>query len=200
MALLRLHGCIVGCPWCDTAETWAFDPANEQSTIDAALGANPRYAYADAEAIATYVRVHCPGPRWVLLTGGEPARYPLGSLVDALHRAGYKVALETSGTELGHVGAGCDWVCVSPKIDMPGGKNVLPEAVAIADEIKHVVGRQRDIEALDELLGRVKIKPDAVICLQPVSQSQKATALCIETVIARGWRLSVQVHKYIGQP
>jgi 7-carboxy-7-deazaguanine synthase len=200
MALLRLHGCVVGCPWCDTTETWAFDPANEQLTIDAALGANPHYAYADADTIAAYIGTHCPGPRWVLLTGGEPARYPLAPLVLALHRTGYKVALETSGTELGHIDAGCDWVCVSPKIDMPGGKKVLPEAVAIADEIKHVVGRHRDIEALDELLAHVRLKPGIFICLQPVSQSQKATALCIETVIARGWRLSVQVHKYIGQP
>ncbi|MHB8748173.1 MAG: 7-carboxy-7-deazaguanine synthase QueE [Aggregatilineales bacterium] len=200
MALLRLHGCAVGCPWCDTAETWAFDPLEEHATIEAALGANPRYAYADADTIAAYIHAHCPGPRWLLLTGGEPARYPLRPLVNALHGAGYKVALETSGTELGHIEAGCDWVCVSPKIDMPGGKKVLPEAVAVADEIKHVVGRPRDIEKLDELLEHVALKPNATICLQPVSQNQKATALCIETVIARGWRLSVQMHKYIGQP
>ena len=199
MALLRLHGCVVGCPWCDTAETWAFDQADEQPTIEAALGANSRYAYLDAETIADYVRAHCPGPRWVLLTGGEPARYPLKPLVDALHNTDYKVALETSGTELGHVGAGCDWVCVSPKIDMPGGKKVLPEAVTVADEIKHVVGRQSDIDKLDTLLRAVALKPDVVISLQPVSQSQKATALCVETVIARGWRLSIQVHKYIDQ-
>ena len=200
MALLRLHGCAVGCPWCDTTETWQVDPANEQASLVNILGANPKYTYATAEQIAAFVREHCPGPRWVLLTGGEPAQYPLKPLVDALHMAGYKVALETSGTELGHIGAGCDWVCVSPKIDMPGGKKVQIEAVTIADEIKHAVGRERDIEKLDELLTHVTLKPTAQICLQPISQSEKATALCLKTVIARGWRLSIQLHKYLGQP
>src|SRR5579864_6455456 len=157
MALLRLHGCSVGCPWCDTTETWAFDPVDEQSSIEAVLGANSRYCYSDAATIATYLRTHCSGPRWVLLTGGEPAQYPLKPLVDALHDVGYKVALETSGTELGLIGSGCDWVCVSPKIDMPGGKKVLSEVVAAADEIKHVVGRQHDIEKLDELLHAVTL-------------------------------------------
>jgi 7-carboxy-7-deazaguanine synthase len=200
MALLRLHGCAVGCPWCDTAETWEFDPASEQTALNDVLGANSRYTYATAEHIAAFVRRRCPGPRWVLLTGGEPAQYPLAPLVEALHQAGYKVALETSGTELGHIGAGCDWVCVSPKIDMPGGKKVRIEAIAMADEIKHAVGRERDIEKLEELLSRATLKPNVQICLQPISQSTRATELCLETVIARGWRLSVQLHKYLGQP
>jgi 7-carboxy-7-deazaguanine synthase len=46
-----------------------------------------------------------------------------------------------------------DWVCVSPKLNMPGGKVVRPEALAGADEFKHVAGRQRDIDALDVLLA-----------------------------------------------
>jgi 7-carboxy-7-deazaguanine synthase len=119
-------------------------------------------------------------------------------LVAAIQQTGRKVALETSGTEVGHVDAGIDWVCVSPKIGMPGGKVVLPAALAVADEIKHVVGRERDIEQLDGLLTAVALKPDVQICLQPVSVSPKATALCLETVQQRGWRLSVQMHKYIG--
>jgi hypothetical protein len=36
---------------------------------------------------------------------------------------------------------------------MPGGKVVRPEALAGADEIKHVAGRQRDIDELDVLLA-----------------------------------------------
>jgi 7-carboxy-7-deazaguanine synthase len=164
------------------------------------LGANPCYAYASAQNIADYIRTNHPGPKWVLVTGGEPAQYPLKTLVEALHRQVYKVALETSGTEIGHIGAGFDWVCVSPKINMPGGKMIKPEALEVADEIKHVVGIQRDIDNLDQLLTEVSLKANVQICLQPVSLSQKATALCIETVQRRGWRLSVQVHKYLNQP
>lgn len=200
MVLLRLHGCAVGCPWCDTKETWDFDEANHVATLPEALGANPRYAMLAASGIVAHIRAHHPGPRWVLVTGGEPARVDLRPLVKALHEAGYRVALETSGTETGHLGAAFDWVCVSPKIDMPGGKHIQPAALSIADEIKHVIGKQSDIDQLDSLLANLNLKPGVQICLQPVSLSPKATQLCIETVQSRGWRLSVQTHKLLGQP
>ncbi|HVO44409.1 MAG TPA: 7-carboxy-7-deazaguanine synthase QueE [Aggregatilineales bacterium] len=200
MVLLRLHGCEVGCPFCDTKQTWLFDRASECPTLDDVLGENPRYTYADSDTIAEYIATRRQGPKWVLVSGGEPAQYPLKPLVDSLHGRGYRVALETSGTEIGHLGAGFDWVCVSPKIAMPGGKAIRPEAIESADEIKHVVGIPRDIAALEGLLSEHKLKPAAQICLQPVSLSPKATQLCIETVQQRGWRLSVQVHKYLKLP
>jgi 7-carboxy-7-deazaguanine synthase len=119
-------------------------------------------------------------------------------LVGALKAEGYRVAMETSGTETGQLDAGFEWVCVSTKLNMPGGKVVQPEALAGADEIKHVVGWQRDIDDLEALIAEYPLKPNVQICLQPVSLSRKATQLCIETVPARGWQLSVQTHKYLG--
>jgi 7-carboxy-7-deazaguanine synthase len=199
MVIVRLQGCGVGCPFCDTKETWLRDPAHRVATIAAALGTNPRYTHADADTIAAHVAEHCPGPRWVLVTGGEPAEQPLAPLVDAFQARGYRAALETSGTALGHVGAGFDWVCVSPKVGMPGGKDVLSRALEPADEIKMVVGRPADLDTLDQLLELGTLKPDVAICLQPVSQSEKATQLCLETVKRRGWRLSLQVHKLLAE-
>ncbi len=198
MVLLRLHGCEVGCPWCDTKETWEFHPENEVTSLDEALGANSKYCWETAETIADYIAQHHPGPKWILITGGEPARYPLRPLVQALQARHYKVALETSGTETGHLDAPFDWVCVSPKLNMPGGKTVHLETLAHANEIKYVVGKSADIDRLDELLAQVHLQPDTWICLQPVSQSQKATRLCLEIVQQRGWRLSLQTHKYLG--
>lgn len=198
MVLLRLHGCGVGCPWCDTKETWIADPKNAKLSIAEALGANPHYALAEAITIVEYIAAHHPGPNWIMLTGGEPADQDLHDLVSALHRAGYKVAIETSGTALGLMGAGCDWVCVSPKIGMPGGREVLALPMAMADEIKMVIGKREDLTKLDQLLDRCPPRLGAQICLQPLSQSRTATKLCIETVQARGWRLSVQMHKYMG--
>ncbi len=133
----------------------------------------------------------------MLVTGGEPAQYELGALVQSLHDTGYKVAIETSGTETGQIGAGFDWVCVSPKLNMPGGKHFLPHTLESADEIKMVIGKQADIDALDALLARVTLKPEVQICLQPVSMSQKATQLCLDVVQQRGWRLSLQTHKFL---
>jgi len=198
MVLLRLHGCAVGCPWCDTKETWTFEQQSETTALMDAIGANPKHTYMNATDIAHYIVTHHPGPKWILVTGGEPAQYDLKQLVTALHQHNYKVALETSGTETGHLGANLDWVCVSPKLDMPGGKMVQGNAFANAHEIKHVVGRQQDIDNLDDLLTQYPVPPKTVICLQPVSLSQKATDLCMEVVQQRGWRLSVQMHKYIG--
>ncbi|MGC8140826.1 7-carboxy-7-deazaguanine synthase QueE, partial [Salmonella enterica] len=67
-----------------------------------------------------------------------------------------------------------------------------------ADEIKHPVGRVRDIEALDELLATLTDEKQRVIALQPISKKDDATRLCIETCIARNWRLSMQTHKYLN--
>src|SRR3954464_3724428 len=36
--------------------------------------------------------------RWVVLTGGEPALQVDGDLIDALHGAGYQLAIETNGS------------------------------------------------------------------------------------------------------
>lgn len=200
MVLVRLHGCGVGCPFCDTKETWTVNPEHKADKLEGALGQNERYAELFQSELTWYIAKTFRAYQWVLLTGGEPAQYRLRPLVTALHDAGYKVALETSGTEIGHLDAGCDWVCVSPKFDMPGGKVVLPEAVACADEIKHVVGKQAHIDRLDDFLRSAPLKPSAQICLQPISQSTKATELCIQTVKARGWRLSIQTHKYLALP
>lgn len=198
MVLLRLHGCGVGCPWCDTKETWDVISTNQKPALVDALGVTAHYARATASEINAYICTHYPAFRWVLITGGEPARFPLKSLVNALHDGGFKCALETSGTELGHIDAGVDWICVSPKHNMPGGKIVLSDALAVADEIKQVIGKQSDIDLLETTLSNTCLKPSCQICLQPVSQSKKATALCIETVQRKNWRLSLQTHKFIN--
>ena len=68
-----------------------------------------------------------------------------------------------------------------------------------ANEIQSIpVGRVRDIEALDELLATLTDDKPRVIALQPISQKDDATRLCIETCIARNWRLSMQTHKYLN--
>lgn len=213
MALLRLHGCPVGCPFCDTKETWLVRDEDERARIADALGANSLYAVMSATQISEYIATkygrHNPeerthiitrqsGPLWVLITGGEPGLQPLGELVHVLHAAGYQAAVETSGTADGVLEAGLDWVCVSPKMGMPGGRLVLPEVVAIADELKMVIGKESDFARLEQLLAASSLKPGAVISLQPVSQSPAATRLCMDKALQTGWRLSVQVHKYLN--
>ena len=75
---------------------------------------------------------------------------------------------------------------------------IRDRALQRADEIKHPVGRVRDIEALDELLETLSDDKPRIIALQPISQKEDATRLCIDTCIARNWRLSMQTHKYLN--
>lgn len=110
---------------------------------------------------------------------------------------GCQCQIETSGTSE-VVTTEKTWVTVSPKVAMKGKLPVLKSALERANEIKHPVGTQKDIDHLDELLASAEIKPETIIALQPISQKPRATQLCIDTCVARNWRLSIQTHKYLS--
>lgn len=196
---VRLHGCGVGCPWCDTKETWEPTPAFHVAGLDKLAGRGPFWCEATGPEIADHARAIGRGANLAVITGGEPAEQNLVDLVCQLHRVGFRTALETSGTANGHVGAGIGWVCLSPKLGMPGGKPILSEAIASAHEIKGVIGKRSDLDRLDAWLElmQASLRPGIVHSLQPISQNRKATDLCVQTCIDRGWRLSIQTHKYI---
>ena len=200
MILLRLQGCAVGCPWCDTRHTWERDEQFRVATLAEACAdsQSPSWCMANTHQIASYIYDLAQGERWILVTGGEPAAQDLGQLFWALGQSGYYVQVETSGTEL--LREKPDWLTVSPKIGMPGGKPILYETINAADEIKFVVSSPASITTLQELLGKAKLKPTAQVCVQPVSQSQKATDICLDACRKYGWRLSLQAHKFVGLP
>ncbi|WP_423681694.1 7-carboxy-7-deazaguanine synthase [Undibacterium sp. WLHG33] len=52
--------------------------------------------------------------KYVVFTGGEPLLQLDAALIDAMHAAGFEIAIETNGTL--PVPEGIDWVCVSPKM------------------------------------------------------------------------------------
>jgi 7-carboxy-7-deazaguanine synthase len=113
-----------------------------------------------------------------------------------LHQHGFSTQIETSGTfEI--QAPKSTWVTVSPKVNMRGGYPVLSSCLARADEIKHPVAMEKHIEELKELLAGINLQ-GKYIYLQPISQKAKATKLAIEACMANNWRLSVQVHKYLG--
>jgi 7-carboxy-7-deazaguanine synthase len=93
------------------------------------------------------------------------------------------------------------WVTLSPKVNMAGGYQVLLSALERANEIKHPVAREAHIAELDALLAQLADGgASKQICLQPISQQARATELAIRTCIARNWRLSAQLHKYLAIP
>lgn len=208
MVVVRLMGCPVGCPFCDTKETWNAETQHRRQFVDfdAWKGATPEWSRTTAQQIARKAReLAGEWVNWIMLTGGEPAQQRLKALVDAFHAERFSVGLETSGTAVGHIDAGCDWVTVSPKIGMPGGMSIKPGALALAHEIKFVIGKEADVLKMGEfyhefasVIGSAHPDLPAEKCVQPMSQSAKATELCVKLAREKGYRLSIQVHKYVG--
>jgi 7-carboxy-7-deazaguanine synthase len=200
---VRLQGCDVGCPWCDTKYTWELNhrPADPLSTIVQKVTPSPAFAAASIDEL-----VHALSrsqSRHLVLTGGEPCMYDLTELSSRMIDQGWTVQVETSGTEPIRIDTRA-WVTVSPKIDMPGGKTFRADAWDRANEIKMPIGKPADVEALLALihlhaLRRAQENKEApLIWLQPLSMSPKATALCIEAARRNRWRISVQTHKFLG--
>jgi 7-carboxy-7-deazaguanine synthase len=123
---------------------------------------------------------------FVVCTGGEPLLQIDAPLVEAFHRAGCEVAIETNGTKLPP--PGIDWVCVSPKANAP---LVLTQG----DELKLVYPQEG---GEPERFASLDFRH---FFLQPMDgaerdeNTRKAIAYCLRHP---KWRLSVQTHKVLG--
>ncbi|AWL11443.1 7-carboxy-7-deazaguanine synthase [Saliniradius amylolyticus] len=196
---VRLQGCPVGCPWCDTQHTWSVDLEDKRSEqqVMKESGDSRHWFSSDAEQLMALFKRQGYQARHVVLTGGEPAMYDLRDLTQTLHQHGFSTQIETSGTFELQISPET-WVTLSPKVDMKGGYPVLDSVLAVAHEIKHPVAMERHVEELKALLARPATNLDALVYLQPISQQKRATELAIRTCIAENWRLSLQTHKFIG--
>jgi len=197
MVIVRLQGCGVGCPWCDTKETWKREASHEQVGFNAIEGKGPEWAWMTPMEIAAVARSKGKAVGWALVTGGEPAEQDLAELVNYLHREKFAVALETSGTRKGFEVADFDWICISPKFDMPGGRRVNETLLHFADEFKVVVAGPADVERLLGVIGDRRLSCDCVVSLQPASMNARLTEYCVSQCLLHNWRLSIQTHQYI---
>ena len=195
---IRLQGCPVACSWCDTKHTWEVSLSDEitREALLAKSQETPQWANFSIDQILTLVKERGYNANHIVITGGEPAMVDLKPLCNAFEAQGYSTQVETSGTFEINVSEKC-WVTVSPKVNMRGGYSILHSAMKRANEIKHPVATTQHVDDLKALLSEHNIE-NTPIYLQPISQKTRATELAIETCIANNWRLSVQVHKYIG--
>ncbi|MBN4667428.1 7-carboxy-7-deazaguanine synthase [Pandoraea nosoerga] len=126
--------------------------------------------------------------RFVVCTGGEPLLQLDTPLIDALHAEGFRIAVETNGTQA--VPDGIDWVCVSPKAD-------APLIVTRGDELKVVVPQDR------QRLAEYETLDFSHFYLQPMDGPLRDinTKLAIDYCKAHPrWSLSMQTHKYLNIP
>ena len=126
--------------------------------------------------------------RLVVLTGGEPLLQLDDALVDALHGAGFSIALETNGTL--PAPDGVDWICVSPKAD-------APLAQVSGQELKLVYPQAGVDPARFEQLAFERFSLQPMDGPQRDAATRAAIAYCLEHP---RWRLSLQTHKYLGIP
>jgi len=139
-----------------------------------------------ADAIASRWPANDSSRRFVVCTGGEPLLQLDAPAVDALHARGFKVAVETNGTQ--QPPAELDWICVSPKAR-------APLVLRHGNELK-LVFPQPDLDpaSFEDL-------DFSEFFLQPMDgpalaeNTRRAVAYCLEHP---RWRLSVQVHKALG--
>lgn len=172
---IRLAGCDVGCPWCDTKESWEVE-GHPVLAVRELVGA-----------------VEAAGAEVVVITGGEPAMHNLTALSQALRAAGCRVHLETSGAY--PIQGTFDWITLSPKKFKPP----VASSYRQVDELKVVVFNRSDFAWAEAHAARCG--SEAVWYLQPEWDRPQVVPLLIDYVKAHPrWRISVQTHKYLHIP
>ena len=169
---IRLGGCDVHCPWCDTKESW-----------------NPlRHPARSPEDLAQAARKA--NPAIVIITGGEPLMHDLNPLTAAIRQWGMPVHLETSGA---HPFSGdFDWVTFSPKqFQQPH-----PSIYAHTQELKVVIAKEQDLVWAEQQAKLVASK--TLKYLQPEWNQPASKDLIFQYVLQHPqWRISLQTHKLL---
>jgi organic radical activating enzyme len=173
---IRLGGCDIGCSWCDSRFSWnpALHPLVETKTI-----------------IENVIRSEADS---VVVTGGEPLMWNLDFLCNGLKNKNISTFVETSGAY--PLSGKWDWVCLSPKKNMPP----LTEMCDFADELKVIIQDKSDFEWAEKYHGMVS--KECRLFLQPEWSKFDLIIPEIVQYIKKNpvWRISLQVHKYMHIP
>lgn len=167
------------CQFCDTDFIGTDGSGGGQFTSESEL----------AEAIArSWPASNGAARPLVVCTGGEPLLQLDEKVIAALHKAGFEVAVETNGTK--RPPEGIDWLTVSPKqgaeLVLTSGqelKLVYPQVGAEPERFEHLQFTQFYLQPMD---GPFRER-----------NTQSALAYCLAHP---QWRLSLQIHKFIGIP
>lgn len=193
---IRLAGCNLQCPLCDTDYTSERRHQDAAQIVKAVEGCRSS-----------------PTTRLVVITGGEPFRQTLWPLVAALSAAGFIIEIETNGTfSQPNISTAATIIC-SPKAKVIH-KDLIPQINAY----KYVL-QDGHIDAEDGLptsvLGnrvRVARPPEMIlkelpgsIYVQPAEdrtpeRTSANLAACVSVCLRYGYTLSLQTHKILNLP
>ena len=189
---IRLAGCKVGCPWCDTKDSW--DSRN--------------YPLLSIETLLKEIKeVRLKGASFIVLTGGEPLQHNLDELCKIIKNRTYidgsnpiKIHIETSGVN--DFSGFYDWITLSPKRHNPPQSYFLEKC----NEVKIIINDKKDIEFAKNIkdqisnLKKQKINsPNKKFFVQPAWNNQKGYELAIDFAKRNcEWTLSLQTHKFLS--
>lgn len=173
---IRIGGCDVGCNWCDSRFSW--DPAMHPPT--------------PVDDIVEHALES--GARSVVVTGGEPLMWNLDPLCEGLKQGGLKTFIETSGAY--RLSGAWDWICLSPKVNMPPGKEICLKA----NELKVIIETRDDFKWAAKY--RRLVTPQCRLYLQPEWSSFSSVIPEIVGYVKQNpeWKISLQIHKYMHIP
>lgn len=174
VVFIRLGGCNLHCPWCDTKNSWG-DQGTEMSLSEIRN---------KVDSIAEKSNIYR-----LVITGGEPTIHEdFLELVSVLKIAGYSVNIETNGTTE-FSGLKPDWITCSPKPE--SNYKVCSDS----SELKYVV--TPDFNADEIITEEIRQKWAFRIWLQPEgSDMQKMWKKCMEIAMKDArLRVGIQLHK-----
>lgn len=185
---IRLAGCNLQCPLCDTDYTSA---RNLKSWRDIVFDLHKR------------------APELVVLTGGEPFRQTLGPLCEGLLEIEKKVQIETNGTLYNDVDRRVCVVC-SPKTGKLNS-NVMERIDAWKYVLRHAAVNPDDglpTSALGMLSSPQRppeSTPKDLIYLQPCDDQDETLnklnlTATLDSCRRYGYRFCLQIHKIVGLP
>lgn len=182
---IRLYGCPVGCPWCDTGYS---DGGVE--VIETILD-SPNGLYWSFDKVTAML-----SSPTTIISGGEPFTHQrLPELVSRLKAMGKRVHIETSGAFYQETEA--DWITCSPKEHINRRYPVSDGIWEQADELKIVISTGEELEFYARRI-QVASQP---IYLQPEWNNLQATLPLTLALIYKSqgrYKLSLQTHKFIG--
>ena len=194
---IRLAGCNLQCPACDTD----YRPNMRMSINDIV---KCTFNHTPIGGLIQPI---------VVITGGEPFRQNITRLIASLLNEGYRVQIETNGTLF----VGLDWLFIHPnltiicspktgKVNKDLERHIKAYKYVIhADHISEVDGLP--LTALNHRASPQVARPhktfDGTIYVQPIdvqdeAENKRHLAAAIKSCMTYGYTLGLQMHKIIG--
>lgn len=188
---VRLAGCNLRCPYCDTKYSY-------ENCVAATMSVE--------EIVDKCLDLGVPA---ITLTGGEPllASDFVPYLINALLDNGFEVNVETNGTKTppvrrDHLFYTFDYKCPSSGQEKFMNLTIFKDLLEPEDVVKFVVGTQEDLERAYELITELHLDERCHVFFSPVFKQIEPSSI-VEFLLEKKLykcKMQIQMHKVIWDP